>query len=114
MPRPTLGEVRIGVGLERWLSRSIEHLAEASELHPRVHVHQTVSNGNLMSREKPDMLRQSEGFERIHATLPVRLIDTPRDGNADRPGVRTCPAVQTTPLPKSGPTTSPRLTTTSR
>ena len=45
-----------------------------------------------MSHEKPDMLRQSEGFERIHATLTVRLIDTPRDGNADRPGVRTCRA----------------------
>lgn len=45
-----------------------------------------------MSREKPDMLRQSEGFERIHDTLTVRLIATPRDGNADRPGVRTCRA----------------------
>ena len=38
-----------------------------------------------MSRQKPDMLRQSEAFERIHDTLTVRLIATPRDGNAGTP-----------------------------
>ena len=43
-----------------------------------------------MSPEKPNMLRQSEGFERIHASLTVPLIATSRDGDKDRPGVRVC------------------------
>ena len=43
-----------------------------------------------MSPEKPDMLRQSEGFERVHERLTVPLIATRRDGDADRPSVRTC------------------------
>ena len=43
-----------------------------------------------MSHEKPDLLRQSEGFERVHASLTVPLIATRRDGDKDRPGVRVC------------------------
>lgn len=43
-----------------------------------------------MNREKPDMLRQSDGFERVHENLTVALIATRRDGDEDRPGVRTC------------------------
>ena len=43
-----------------------------------------------MSHEKPDMLRQSEGFDRVHHSLTVTLIATRRDGHADRPTVRAC------------------------
>ena len=43
-----------------------------------------------MSHEKPDLLRQSEGFDRVHASLTVPLIATRRDGDKDRPGVRVC------------------------
>ena len=48
-----------------------------------------------MSTQKPDMLRQSEGFDRIHDALTVRLIATPRDEDPDRPSVRTCRADDT-------------------
>ena len=43
-----------------------------------------------MSQEKPDLLRQSEGFERVHASLTISLIATCRDGDNDRPGIRVC------------------------
>ena len=43
-----------------------------------------------MSHEKPDMLRQSEGFERVHEGLTVPLIATRHDGDTGRPSVRTC------------------------
>ena len=46
-----------------------------------------------MSHEKPDMLRQSEGFERVHERLTVVLITTLRDGDAGRPSVRACRVV---------------------
>ena len=43
-----------------------------------------------MSREKPDMLRQSEGFERVHEGLTVSLIATRRNGNENPTSVRVC------------------------
>ena len=43
-----------------------------------------------MSHEKPDMLRQSEGFERVHERLTVPLIATRRDGDGDSHSVRVC------------------------
>ena len=43
-----------------------------------------------MSQEKPDMLRQSEGFERVHASLTISLIATRRAGDNDRQGLRVC------------------------
>ena len=43
-----------------------------------------------MNREKPDLLRQSDGFERVHANLTVSLIATSRDGDGPGPGVRVC------------------------
>lgn len=43
-----------------------------------------------MTREKPDLLRQSDGFDRIHMNLTVSLIATIRDGDARGPGVRVC------------------------
>ena len=43
-----------------------------------------------MSHERPDMRRQSEGFERVHERLTIPLIATRRDGDTDRPSVRTC------------------------
>ena len=43
-----------------------------------------------MSREKPDLLRQSDGFERIHVNLTVSLIATSRDCDGHDPGVRVC------------------------
>ena len=43
-----------------------------------------------MNQEKPDMLRQSEGFEQVHANLTIFLIASPRDGDKDHLGVRVC------------------------
>lgn len=43
-----------------------------------------------MSDEKPDLLRQTEGFDRVHQSLTVTLIATRRDGDKDRSGVRVC------------------------
>lgn len=43
-----------------------------------------------MNREKPDLLCQSEGFERIHRSLTVSLIATSREGDRLGPGVRVC------------------------
>ena len=38
-----------------------------------------------MSHEKPDMIRQSEGFERVHEGLTVSLIATRRNRNENLP-----------------------------
>ena len=43
-----------------------------------------------MSHEKPDMRRQTEGFDRVHEHLTIPLIATRRDGDPDGPSVRTC------------------------
>ena len=43
-----------------------------------------------MDREQPDLLRQSEGFERMHGSLTVSLIATSREGDGHGPGVRVC------------------------
>ncbi len=43
-----------------------------------------------MNREKPDLLRQSDGFERIHMNLTVSLIATSRDCDGHDPCVRVC------------------------
>lgn len=43
-----------------------------------------------MNREQPDLLRQSEGFERMHGSLTVSLIATGREGEGHRNGVRVC------------------------
>ena len=43
-----------------------------------------------MNREKPDLLRQSDGFERIHVNLTVSLIATSRDDDGHGSGVRVC------------------------
>ena len=43
-----------------------------------------------MNREQPDLLRQSEGFERMHGSLTVSLIATSREGDGHGPGVRVC------------------------
>ena len=50
-------------------------------------------SGPLRKRDHqatPDMLRQGEGFERVHENLRVFLIATPRDGDKGCPGVRVC------------------------
>ena len=43
-----------------------------------------------MNRERPDLLRQSAGFERVHMNLTVSLIATSRDGDGHGPGLRIC------------------------
>lgn len=43
-----------------------------------------------MNREQPDLLRQSEGFERMHESLTVSLIANSREGEGHGPGVRVC------------------------
>lgn len=43
-----------------------------------------------MNRQKPDLLRQSDGFERIHVNLTVSLIATSRDCDGHDPCVRVC------------------------
>ena len=43
-----------------------------------------------MNRERPDLLRQTEGFGRLHGSLTVSLIATSREGEGDGPGVRVC------------------------
>lgn len=43
-----------------------------------------------MNREQPDLLRQSEGFERMHGSLTVSLIATGREGEGHGTGVRVC------------------------
>lgn len=47
-------------------------------------------NGVAMNREKPNLLRQSDGFERIHMNLTVSLIATSRDCDGHDPSVRVC------------------------
>ena len=47
-------------------------------------------NGVVMNGEQPDLLRQSEGFERIHGSLTVSLIATGREGEGHGTGVRVC------------------------
>ncbi|MDE0072731.1 MAG: hypothetical protein OXR82_20390 [Gammaproteobacteria bacterium] len=43
-----------------------------------------------MNREQPDLLRQSEGFERMQRSLTVSLIATSREGEGIGPSVRVC------------------------
>lgn len=43
-----------------------------------------------MNREQPDLLRQSEGFERVHGSLTVSLIANRREGEGHATGVRVC------------------------
>ena len=43
-----------------------------------------------MSRERPDLLGQTEGFERLHGSLTVSLIATSREGEGHGSGVRVC------------------------
>ena len=43
-----------------------------------------------MNRQQPDLLRQSEGFERMHGCLTVSVIATSREGQGHGPGVRVC------------------------
>ena len=43
-----------------------------------------------MNREQPNLLRQSEGFERMHENLTVSLIATGRESEGHGPGVRVC------------------------
>ena len=43
-----------------------------------------------MNHEKPDMLRQSGGFEEMHSSLKVALIATCRDEGKGRSAIRVC------------------------
>ena len=43
-----------------------------------------------MNREQPDLLRQSDGFGRIHGSLTVSLIATSRESEGHGPSVRVC------------------------
>ena len=43
-----------------------------------------------MNREQPDLLCQSDGFERMHGSLTVSLIATSREADGHGPGVRVC------------------------